>query len=103
MKLKDFKNGWLVGDFSPSLLRTSLLEVGLKYISKNTNGDGHYHLKSDEFTIILSGKAEDKGIFYGPGDIIHLKKAEKNFTIFHEDTFILSIKTSSDVKDKYYE
>ena len=97
-----YPGGWLVGDFSPALVKTEALEVGIKEISAGTIGDGHYHKKGDEYTIILRGEAIDKGISYKEGDIILLCKNEKNFTNFIKDSLILSIKTISDTGDKYY-
>ena len=103
MNISQFKGGWVVGQFEPCLIKSSRLEVGIKFINKGTKGDGHYHMKSDEFTILISGSALDKGKIYGPGDIIVIKKKEKNFTFFLEDSLIISMRNNSVPKDKHYD
>lgn len=101
-KISDFVGGWVVGDFEPTLHKTNDVEVSVKYIPKDTIGDGHYHKLGDEFTIILEGQAEDNGRIYNKGDIILLKKMQRNYTKFLQDSMILSIKTISQKGDKYY-
>ena len=100
--IKDFKGGWFVGSFTPSLLSRNDIEVGIKEIPEGTIGDGHYHKKASEYTLIIQGLAEDNGNIYTSGDIIILEPMKKNFTKFLKKSLILSIKSTSDTNDKYY-
>ena len=101
-KLTDYIGGWLIGNFNPSIVKTKDCEVAVKFVKAGTIGDNHYHKKSDEYTVILSGRAIDNEIEYIQGDIIEIKRNMKNKTIFVDDSIILSIKTDTDTNDKFY-
>ena len=101
MKLEDFKLGWLVGNFSPSIFRTSEVEFGIKYYKKNTSEPNHVHKLCDEYTIIISGKAVVNDNTYNKGDIIHIKKNQPAQFTTLEDTITAVIKTPSIVNDKH--
>ena len=49
-KLKDMKNGWFIGDFNPTLIRTSDVEVAIKKYHK-----GDYEKRSP---VLLQGKTK---------------------------------------------
>jgi uncharacterized protein YacL (UPF0231 family) len=102
MNITEFVGGWLVGDFEPALVKTGTVEVALKHIKAGSAGDGHYHKKGSEYTVLINGKAIDQGKEYGVGDIIKIEAYRKNFTLFIEDSVVLSIKEGSGVDDKYY-
>jgi len=100
-KLEQFKGGWVVGAFTPTLVSTSAVEVAIKRATADWVPNGHFHKIATEYTLILSGKAEDQGRIYSYGDIITLRPMERNYTRFLEDTLMLSIKTPSIADDKY--
>ena len=45
-------NGWFVGNFNPSLIKTDEIEFGYKRILKGTKPDYHYHKYKTEYTIL---------------------------------------------------
>lgn len=58
MKLYDptsFKGGWFIGDFEPSIWRTSAYEVGYKHHIAGEPWPAHYHEHMDEVTFLLEG------------------------------------------------
>ena len=59
LELQNFKGGWLVGDFEPSLFKRYNVEVGMHKLKKGYISDGHYHLRSNEYNLILNGKVKN--------------------------------------------
>ena len=96
-----FKRGWIVGDFSPSLFKREDIEVGIKFFKEKTFGDGHYHKKSSEYSIIIFGGCEKNGIKYHEGDIIIQNRKERDKIIWDKNTKILVIRDGSSTNDKY--
>ena len=102
LNLDKFINGWLVGNFKPSLIKTDEVEVGIKKIPAGTIGDGHYHKAGTEWTVIIDGHAIDNNSEYLNGSIITLMPNQRNFTEFVTDTTILVIKSKSVLNDKFF-
>lgn len=100
-KLSDFKGGWIIGNFTPTLVPTNVVEVAIKQIPKGAVGDGHFHKIGTEHTLFLSGMAVDNGQTYQTGDILTLYPMQRNYTHFTEESLILCVKTPSVVDDKY--
>lgn len=101
MKLKDYFKGWLVGDFSPSLIRTKDMEVGVKFYDKGTVEKAHYHKIATEYTIILSGTVNMLEKEYTKGDIVIIEPNVVNEFKSITDSTLLVIKVPSSVDDKY--
>ena len=101
----DFKGGWLVGNFEPSLFKRGNIEVGIHKIKKGYKSDGHYHLRSNEYNLILHGKIKntDNNNIYKKGDIFVYEPKDKSKLEFLENTEILVIRDSSDPNDKFYD
>ena len=66
--LEDFKLGWLIGNFEPSILRTDKFEVSIKKYNKGDYEKAHFHKLANEITIITVGKV-DLSKFATPGVI----------------------------------
>ena len=101
MNLSDFKLGWLVGDFEPSLFKSKDVEFAIKYYEAGIIEPKHVHKIAVEYTIIVEGKVKVNDITYTKGDII---KIEKNIpAVFEtiEKTITAVIKTPSVMNDKY--
>jgi quercetin dioxygenase-like cupin family protein len=100
-KIENFKNGWFIGNFEPSLIKTSNFEVGVKFSKKNQPPDLHYHKIITEYNLIGSGKIKIDDKIYETGDIIVIKPNEVFNCEFLEDTMFFVIKTPSITNDKY--
>ena len=102
-KLEDFKGGWFIGDFEPTIIRTKGFEVSVKHYKKGDKERRHVHKLAEEFTVIISGKCQLSGEILGPGDIAVLKKGEEMTEDFEalEDTITTVVKIPSVIGDKY--
>ena len=100
-KLEDMTRGWFIGDFEPSVLRTSSFEVGLLSHEKGTKWSPHYHKQAVEYNVLVSGLMKIQDIVIHPGDIFVLGKYEVADPEFLEDCRVLCVKTPSVKDDKY--
>jgi quercetin dioxygenase-like cupin family protein len=100
-KIKNFKNGWFIGNFEPSLFKTENFEVSVQFHAKGFIGVKHYHKKSTEYNLILKGKINICGNELSKGDIFIFSPNEISESFFMEDTEILVVKNFSDPSDKY--
>ena len=62
--LNDFIKGWFIGDFKPTLLKTTDFEVGIKRYKVGDSESTHYHKIATEYTIIVEGEVEMNGTKY---------------------------------------
>jgi quercetin dioxygenase-like cupin family protein len=99
--IKNFKNGWLLGNFEPSLFKNENFEVSVQFHPKGFVGIKHYHAKSTEYNLVLNGKVNICGKLLNKGDIFVFLPNEISESNFLEDTEILVIRTPSDPTDKY--
>lgn len=108
--LKDFKRGWIVGNFFPSLFRCDK-EVGIQYYKSGEKHDAHYHARGTEINTVIFGSC-----LFKTYDIIskeeQVQKLNTNqsisispyvVTIFEalSDCCLVVVKTISDTNDKY--
>jgi|APGre2960657468_1045069.scaffolds.fasta_scaffold260497_2 hypothetical protein len=101
--IKNFKGGWLVGNFQPSLFQTETNDIGVLFLKAGESGDGHYHLNHIEYNIILLGKAIVDGNELIGGDIFVYERGDKSYVTYLEDTILLVIKEPATKNDKYYD
>lgn len=90
--------GWFVGDFEPSILRTSEFEVGYRTHDVG-HGDPHYHTMVTEINLITQGRMILHGRELKTGDIFVLEPWEITAPEFLEPTSIVCVKTPS-INDK---
>lgn len=72
LKLSDFKRGWLVGNFEPSLFNRTDVEVAVKPFVKGETEPTHKHPLTTEYTLIISGKARMNDTIINAGEIFEL-------------------------------
>lgn len=102
-KLDSMTKGWFVGDFEPSVLRSSDFEVGVKHYEAGDYEDFHLHKKATEITLILDGVAEMAGRHLKSGDIVEISPNEAtDFRAVSKVTTVV-VKTPSIIGDKYQE
>jgi len=100
-KLNTFYRGWLIGDFEPSILKTSDFEVGILTHIKGENWPAHYHAIATEYNVLIEGKMTIQDQEINAGDVFIFEPNEVADPIFLEDCKVLCIKTPSLPKDKY--
>lgn len=100
--IKDFKRGWVVGDFVPSLIKTKDFEVAVQYYEIHKGEPNHFHKMADEITIIVNGDVKMNGLVYHAGDILFIKAGEStDFIPLTESVVTCVIKVPSVIGDKY--
>ncbi|MBA3672292.1 MAG: hypothetical protein H0W68_09755 [Gemmatimonadaceae bacterium] len=75
-RLNEMFRGWFVGDFEPTLYRTSDVEVAVQEYEGGVRHDVHHHRIATELTVIVSGEVEMNGQRFGPGDIVVIEPNE---------------------------
>jgi quercetin dioxygenase-like cupin family protein len=100
-KLSAMTNGWFIGDFKPTLLKTKLFEVAVQHFHADEYAEWHVHKVATEYTLIVSGRAEVNGCAVSEGDIIVLEPGEgTDFRALTQVTTAV-VKTPSVKGDKY--
>jgi uncharacterized cupin superfamily protein len=100
-KLNQFTKGWIVGDFSPSILRTKNFEFMVRSYSPGDSEAVHMHKIADEITVIVNGVFLMNNIKLMAGDIIHLSPGDSTDFKCLEGGSTAVIKTPSVIGDKY--
>jgi hypothetical protein len=100
-KLNEFKKGWFVGNFNPSLIKTNDVEVGIKKYKCGDYENKHYHKLATEITIIISGKVSMNGNIYTSDDVIVINPLESVDFLVLEDTISTVVKFPGVNNDKY--
>ncbi len=98
--LGEYKNGWLLGNFSPAVIQTNDFEVCVKSFKFGDREASHYQVIATEVTVVLSGKVrmgevlliEDEILVVEPGEIVDFEALT--------DCKVLGIKFPSLPEDK---
>lgn len=99
--IKDFANGWFIGDFEPTLLKTDIFEVAHHKYSKGYVGEPHVHRIAKEFNYIVAGRVRVGGSELKDGDGFIFSQNEYEKVEFLEDTDLIIIKSPSVKGDKW--
>ena len=100
-KLSDMKNGWFIGDFDPTLIKTREVEVAIKHYKKGDSEERHYHKIATEITVIVSGRVRMNGVEYKSGDFITIEPNESTDFEALEDSINTVVKLPGAPNDKY--
>jgi len=95
------KGGWFIGDFEPTVFKTSDFEVSYKLHHKGENWPKHHHKLSTEINFLIRGKMTINDILIEAGKIFIIDKNESVKPIFIENCELIVIKTPSIKNDKY--
>lgn len=99
--IKDFKRGWFIGDFVPSLIRTKDFEITIRHYKAYENEQRHVHKIADEITVIISGEVKMNNLVYKADDILVIKAGESTDFFTLTDVITCVIKIPSVIGDKY--
>lgn len=100
-KLQNFKLGWFIGDFTPTIISTKNVEVSIKRYKSGDYDNKHYHKMADEITVIIQGECIMNGIKYYSNDIILIEKNDTTDFLAVTDLVTCVIKLPSVIGDKY--
>lgn len=94
------KSGWFVGDFEPSIVRTTLMDIGYLTHHPGEKWDFHTHYFSREYNFLVSGKMSINGITYKSGSKFMFDYRCMACPKFYEKCTILCVKFPSAPRDK---
>lgn len=103
MRIEDMANGWFIGDFEPSVYKTPVMEVAVKYYKAGEKVEEHYHKLVREFTVIVEGEVEISGKRYKRGDIVRIDPGVKAGFTAITDVAMTVVKVPGVKGDKYFE
>ena len=101
-KLGNMKNGWFVGNFEPTVLKTNDVEVAVKKYKANDYEKKHFHKIATEITLIVSGEVEMNKKRYREGDIIVIEPNEATDFLAITDAMTIVVKKPSAKDDKFF-
>jgi quercetin dioxygenase-like cupin family protein len=93
--------GWFVGDFNPSVLRTTGVEVAVKEYKKGDRESRHFHKIATEITVVVSGSVFMCDREWGKGSIVVLEPGDATDFFAIEDSVTVVVKSPSVTNDKY--
>ena len=100
-QISDFKGGWYIGDFEPTLHRTQEFEVSVKKHPKGEIWPKHFHKIAKEYNYLISGAMTVNGLNIGPGELFIVPPNVSVVPTFHEDCEIVCVKVPGPINDKY--
>lgn len=99
--LNDMIRGWFIGNFSPSAIRTSNFEVGVKRYLAGEREARHVHKVSTELTLVVEGDIQIGGTTLHSNEMIILHPEEPSEFIALTDSTLVVVKVPSVSGDKY--
>ena len=74
--LSDFRAGWFLGNFTPSIDQSKFFEVAVKKFLKGEKEPAHYQKIATEITVVVSGKIRLGVRVFNPNEIIRNIQAD---------------------------
>jgi mannose-6-phosphate isomerase-like protein (cupin superfamily) len=100
-RLEDFKRGWFVGSFNPTLIPSDAVEVAVKHYKAGEHEESHHHKIATELTLIVSGRVRMSGEEIGPDEIVKIPPGRStDFTALTDVTTVV-VKMPCVSGDKY--
>ena len=93
--------GWFIGNFEPTVFRTTDVEVGIRQYKSGDYEKSHHHKIATEITVIQKGLVEMNGIRYREGEIIKLDPGVSTDFKAITDTTTVVVKIPGANNDKY--
>jgi hypothetical protein len=100
-RLEDMVRGWFVGDFEPTVYRTSDVEVAVKTYAAGDSEQRHVHKIATELTAVISGRVRMDGVELGAGDIAELRPGQPSDFLALTDAAVVAVKLPAVAGDKY--
>ena len=99
--VEEMINGWFIGNFEPSLLKTNDVEVAVKEYKKGDKEAAHYHKIATEVTVITKGRIKMFDLEWKEGDIIIVEPGDVTSFEALENSQNVVIKIPGVNNDKY--
>ena len=94
-RLSQFKGGWFLGGFKPSLLPTKAFEVGFKRHLAGSDWPEHYQETATEYNLLLHGRMSIGKQTFNDGDLFIVKPYQVVKPIFVSDCEVVVVKVPS--------
>lgn len=99
--ISNYKRGWIIGNFEPSLLDTKDFEVAIQTYAEGHLERAHLHKVALEITYIISGSAKFNDEVFSANEIVKISPGEVvKFEAITQVTTLV-VKTPSLPDDKY--
>lgn len=100
-KIDGMVKGWFVGNFQPSVLCTSDVEVALKTYVEGDFEETHYHKIATEITLVVSGRVVMFETEFAQGDIVVVEPGDATSFLALSDAVTVVVKHPGASNDKY--
>jgi quercetin dioxygenase-like cupin family protein len=100
-KLDDMVRGWFVGDFEPTVERSSEVEVAVKRYAAGDAEERHVHKVATELTAVVSGSVRMTGADLHAGDIVRIAPGQPSDFLALTDAVVVAVKLPAVAGDKY--
>ncbi len=100
-KLENFVNGWIIGDFEPSILKNTGVELAVMNKKKGVGiNDFHYHENCIEVNVLIKGKMKINDKMICENDIFIFHPNVPSIYEYIEDCTFVVFKNKPSNKDK---
>ena len=100
-QLKDMIKGWFVGNFNPTVLSTTEVEVAVKKYKAGDYEPLHHHKLATEITVITDGQVRMNGVNYSSGAILLIEPNQATDFLAVTDVITTVVKYPGANNDKY--
>jgi hypothetical protein len=98
--LNNFKSGWFIGNFLPSIYKNENFEIAVKFFKSGEKEDSFVQLKATEITVVTAGKIKINSKIFTKGSIIEIPPNEPADFKCLVDCVLVCIKFPSIPNDK---
>lgn len=99
--LEDMTKGWFVGNFAPTVLSTTQVEVAVKKYKAGEYEPAHHHKIATEITVIIDGEVKMNGVIYSAGTILVIEPNSSTDFLALTDVTTTVVKYPGANDDKY--
>lgn len=100
-RLDEMIRGWFVGDFEPTVERSSQVEVAIKRYAAGDAEARHLHKVATELTAVVSGSVRMDGVDLHAGDIVRIPPGQASDFLALTDAVVVAVKLPAVAGDKY--
>ena len=101
-RLKDMVRGWFVGNFTPTAVRSTEVEVAVQSYRAGDHERWHVHRIATEITVVVSGRVTMNGKPFEPGDIVTISPGFGTDFLAVDDAVTVVVKLPSVANDKHF-
>lgn len=98
--MSEFKDGWIIGNFEPSLFQTEAFEVAIKHFLAGDVEVRHFQQTASELTTVIQGRVRLSDHVLGPGEMLLIEPHEEADFEALEDSIVVAVKWPSLPGDK---